>query len=128
MSTTTRTRLVEVRRPLLALHRALIEASLIDHERRHGRVELSNRIELVQTHPAFTWLRPIFSLLLRIDQALDDESTAVDSLLAETERLLSPADRGDELGRKYVEVLQEYPDAVLAHGALRRAVERGKSN
>lgn len=128
MSTFSRTRLVDVRKPLLQLHRALIEATLVDHERRHGRVEGTNRIDLVQTHPAFAWLRPISHLVMRIDEALEEPSAPVEPLLAETERLLAPADRDDELGRKYVEVLQSHPDAVLAHAALRRAVERGVMN
>jgi len=128
MSTFSRNRLVEVRNPLLALHRALVEASLVDHERLHGRVEGTNRIDLLQTHPAFAWLRPISQLVVRIDEALEEEGAALDPLLAETAGLLAPAERDDELGRKYVEVLQAHPDAVLAHAALRRAVERGTMN
>ena len=137
MSTFSRTRLVEVRNPLLALHRALVEASLLDHERLHGRVEGTNRIDLLQSHPEFAWLRPISQLVVRIDEALDavragqpleEEGVALDPLLAETAQLLAPAERDDELGRKYVEVLQQHPDAVLAHAALRHAVERGTMN
>jgi hypothetical protein len=90
MSTYTRTRLAEVRRPLLQLHRALIEASLVDHERRHRRVEGTNRIDLVRTNPAFAWLRPISELVMRIDEALDDEAAALEPLLAETARRSRP--------------------------------------
>jgi hypothetical protein len=125
MSTFSRSRLVDVRKPLLALHRALIEAALLDHEREHGRVEGSNRVELLQSHPSFAWLRPISQLVLRIDEALEEEGAPLDPLLAETAALLAPAERDDELGRRYVAVLQEHPDAVLAHAVLRHAVERG---
>jgi hypothetical protein len=129
MTTFTRSRLVEVRRPLLELHRVLIAASFIDHERSHGRAEgAQDRLDLVLEHPAFAWLKPISTLIVQIDEALENDETALDPLLAETERLLAPADRDDELGRRYVEVLQHHPDAVLAHAELRRAVERGTMN
>lgn len=100
----------------------------MDHERRHGRVEGTNRIDLVRTHPAFAWLRPISELVMRVDEALEEETAPIEPLLVEAARLLAPAERGDELGRKYVEVLQSHPDAVLAHAELRRAVERGLMN
>ncbi|MGZ3416988.1 MAG: hypothetical protein ACXWUG_06280 [Polyangiales bacterium] len=129
MSAFTRSRLVEVRRPLLELHRVLIAASLIDHERSHGRVEAAqDRLDLVIEHPAFAWLKPISQLIVQIDEALDEGEIALDPLLEETTRLLAPADRDDELGRRYVEVLQAHPDVVLAHAELRRAVEKGTMN
>jgi hypothetical protein len=129
MSAFSRYRLAKARRPLLTLHRALIEASIREHERAHGRVEGANRLELVRAHSDFAWLRPISTLIVRIDEALEDDSvSAVDALVSETERLLSPAERGDELGRRYVAMLQADPDTVLAHAELRRAVERSAMN
>ena len=53
---------------------------------------------------------------------------ALRASLKETERLLAPADRDDELGKRYVEVLQQHPDVVLAHASLRRAFEKGTMN
>jgi hypothetical protein len=125
----TRSRLVEVRSPVLALHRALIHASLVDHERLHGRAEgAQSRLDLVIEHPAFAWLRPISQLIVRIDEALDEGDQPLDPLLAEAQKLLAPAEREDDFGRRYVEVLQAHPDAVMAHADLRRAIERGTMN
>lgn len=125
MSTTNRSRLHDVRRPLLALHRALLDAAFVDYERAHGRIAATNdRLELVRTDPAFEWLSPVASLIVRLDEALDEGAPELlVALFAETRRLLSPADRSDDFGRRYLDILQQHPDVVLAHAALRHAVE-----
>jgi hypothetical protein len=118
-------RIAELRTPLLALHRALISATFIEFEKQHGRVEGTERLELLREHPAFRWLQPISSLIVRIDLA---EEADAPRLVAEAERLLAPADRGDELGSRYLDILQAHPEVVLAHAELRRAVERTAMN
>jgi hypothetical protein len=126
-----RTRLAEMRKPLMHLHRALVEASFLEYEREHGRLTSQERLDLLLDHPAFVWLRAISELIVRVDEVLEDASVlggVVDRVVKQVERLLAPADRDDELGRRHVELLQAHPDVVLAHAALRRAVERGLMN
>ena len=58
----------EVRRSLLDLHKALLDAQQIRYEREHGRVRSSGELlGLVLEHPAFAWLRSLSALIARLD-------------------------------------------------------------
>jgi len=65
-------RLETVRHELLALHRALLDAQRLVHEREHGKVTSGAFLELVIGAPEFAWLRPLTALIVGIDEALED--------------------------------------------------------
>ena len=97
--------LAEVRRHLLALHKALLDAERVEYERRHGRVRDGEFLAALLDDADLAWLKPLTALVAQIDEVLDD----------------------DEFRRRYAEVLQRSPDAVLAHGKALRALQtRGK--
>jgi hypothetical protein len=56
----------------LALHRALLDAQRITHEREHGKVTSGAFLELVIGAPEFAWLRPLTALIVGIDEALEE--------------------------------------------------------
>jgi hypothetical protein len=65
-------RLETVRHELLALHRALLDAQRVVHERAHGKVTSGAFLELVIGAPEFAWLRPLTALIVSIDEALEE--------------------------------------------------------
>jgi hypothetical protein len=65
-------RLETVRHELLTLHRALLDAQRIAHEREHGKVTAGAFLELVIGAPEFAWLRPLTALIVGIDEAIDE--------------------------------------------------------
>jgi hypothetical protein len=65
-------RLDTVRHELLALHRALLDAQRVVHERAHGKVTSGAFLELVIGGPEFAWLRPLTALIVSIDEALEE--------------------------------------------------------
>jgi hypothetical protein len=112
-------RLRDLRRGLLHLHKALLEAERATYEQSMGRVSSGELLQLVLNHERFAWLRYISELIVRIDEMLDADEPVTDddagSLLAEARALLKPAEDGNEFARKYFAALQKEPDAVLAH-------------
>ena len=125
VSAVTRGRLGEMRRALLRLHKALLEAERASYERGRGSVGGSGVfLQLVLIDPWFAWLRPVSELIVRINELLEPAQDAMEeealAALRRAAALFKPADGGGEFGRRYREALQQSPDAVLAHGELSR--------
>ncbi|MFN2512002.1 MAG: hypothetical protein ABR568_11230 [Pyrinomonadaceae bacterium] len=120
VSESTLQRLNQLRKPLLHLHKTLLDLEREAYERRHGRVENSYEVlQLVMHAPWFAWLHSLSGLVVRIDEMLDakepiTENEAV-AVLDETRVLLTPSETGSGFQKKYFSSLQESPDVVLAH-------------
>lgn len=113
------------RAALLELHRVLLEAVRVEHEREAGRVGSSEMLQLVAYDPRFAWLRPMSELIVALDelQAMPDvtERDAA-AVRVEIDDLLSSG--GPGFAERYFAALQQGPDLVLAHSEMQRAVAR----
>jgi hypothetical protein len=118
--------LTDLRRVLLHLHKTLLDWERADYEITHGRMEPMQALQLIYNHEQFAWLRPMSGLIVRIDEALDDDE-AVDlaPLMSDAQSLTSPA-AGSAHAARYHAALQELPDAVLAHGQVVGLMKRGR--
>lgn len=121
-------RLDAARRGLVRVHKALIDAEQVRYERTHGRIDSAGRLlQLVVNDPAFAWVRPLSSLIVRMDALLAEaevlDAADVDALIEHARRLLRPDADGQEFPRLYHRALQESPDVVLAHGAALTRLE-----
>lgn len=121
-------RIEAARRGLMQVHRAIIDAERLRYERVHGRVDGAGRLlQLVINDPAFAWVRPLSSLIVRMDTLLAEEGTLdsdeVDALIEQARRHLRPDAAGSEFARLYDRAIQESPDVVLAHGAALSLLE-----
>jgi hypothetical protein len=118
------TALTEVRHRLLALHRALLDAERLDYERIHGRTNPGEFLALVIGDAAFAWLQPMTTLIVQLDELLEDENAPGDreAWLIRVRELLAPDAQGDTFQRHYAAALQRSVDVVLAHGAILQAM------
>ena len=115
------------REALSELHRTLIEAARVEHERQHGPVGGPGELlRLLTQHPGFAWLQPVSELLADLD-ALHAEPPTED--LAQAVRrageslLLTPlAGEPTNFRRRYSEMLQANPSVVVAHGRVRHVL------
>ncbi len=115
-----RQRSLELRKALLALHKALIDSERVTFEKTMGHIHSPNHfLQLLTSDPWFTWLQPLSSLIVSIDEALDQKepltSSDVDALVSQSGRLLVPVEHGDGFSGHYFEALQRDPHVVLAH-------------
>jgi len=94
--------LLDARNPLLDLHKTLVDAERREYERAHGRMTDGQFLNALVKDPALAWLKPLTALLASLDGLLEDK----------------------EFHRRYAEVLQRSPDAVLAHGRTIRVLQR----
>jgi len=123
-----RTKLVDLRRRLLTLHKVLLEDARTAYELDRGRVQSSGHLlQLVISDPWFAWLHSLSGLIVRIDEAVDRGSTATAAdavaLVDQVEQLLTASESGEGFPRRYFEALQRQPAVALAHGDVRRVLK-----
>ena len=87
--------LTDLRRALLPLHKTLLEWERMIYEREHGRkMGAGELLQIIMIAPQFAWLRPISEVIVRIDQALDEEApdtpVDVDAIIIQARRLVAP--------------------------------------
>jgi hypothetical protein len=111
-----------MRRELLDLHRALVDSERREYERIRGRMTDRAFLEALIGAPELAWLNPLTSLIVRLEEALEEaaaENAAqapVQDCLAEIRKLLRPSAQGPGFQRKYADAMQRSPEVVLAHG------------
>ena len=119
-------RVEELRRALLLVHRAILDAERADHERRHGAVGGPEFLRLLLNDLRYDWLRPLSELVIQFDETqaeaakegepIPDERVEV--LVDAARELLLPPKPGVAFGRRYADLLQREPDVVMAHAGL----------
>ncbi len=120
-----RQRALDLRNALLALHKALIDSERVTFEKTMGAIQSPNHfLQLLTSDPWFTWLQPLSSLIVSMDEMLaQNEPLAIgelDALASQTGRLLTPVEHGDGFSGHYFEALQRDPHVVLAHADVVR--------
>lgn len=114
-----RTQLVEVRRGLLRLHKALIDSERAEWERGRGPVTNAELLQALIEDPFFAWLRPFSGLIVQIDEALSGEEAVTEEAARDfvnEARALISVDEGDEpTVNRYDLVCRRDPNALLMH-------------
>ncbi len=110
-----------LRGPLLDLHKTLVDAEREDYERGRGRMSDGEFLKALIDDPAFAWLGALTALIVRLEELEADDLSK--EYVAEIRRLLKPDASGSAFQRKYAELLQNRPEALVAHGAVMRALQ-----
>ena len=117
----------ELRRAVLETHKALMDAQRIRYERLHGRIATSGEfLGLVLEHPQFAWLRALSALIARLDEWLDEDKADADELNAVVtalRELIGPQGQNAVFSSAYWEIVNDVPEATIAHVKLWRLLE-----
>ena len=62
--------LSDIRMRLLRLHRALLDAEKVEHERAHGAITPAAFLQLLIGDPRFSWLSALSELIVQLDDAV----------------------------------------------------------
>ncbi len=118
-------RLRDIREALLRVHRALLDWERRGHERVYGRLSATELLQVLLHDPEFAWLRPLSECIVRIDEmvAADGEQDE-DAILVRVRALASPDADGTPYAQRYLQAIQDSPDAVLAHRDLLALLRR----
>jgi hypothetical protein len=115
-----------MRRELLDLHRALVDSERREYERVRGRMTDRAFLEALIGARELAWLNPLTSLIVRLEEAVE-ENAGVEDCLDQVRKLLRPAAEGQGFQRKYAEAMQRSPEVIVAHGRAVAAVGREES-
>jgi hypothetical protein len=123
----------ELRRALLLVHRAILDAERADHERRHGAIGGPEFLRLLLNDLRYDWLRPLSELVIQFDETQDEAAKEgepipderVEVLVDAARELLLPPKPGVAFGRRYADLLQREPDVVMAHAGLVQTLRDG---
>lgn len=118
-----------MRSALLDLHRALVDSERREYERVRGRVTDRAFLEALIGDPELAWLNPLTSLIVRLEEVLEEDlgAAAIGDCVDEIRKLLRPNAGGLGFQRKYAEAMQRSPEVVVAHGRAVAAVGREES-
>jgi hypothetical protein len=123
--------LFDLRKALLHLHKTMLDWERSAYERVHGRVSAGELLRVIVEDPQFAWLRPMSSLIVRIDETVDteegDATVEVDALIARAREVVAPAAATSSNAPRYLAALQEHPDAVFAHRAVTNVLKSARS-
>jgi hypothetical protein len=115
-----------LRHRLLELHKCLLDAERATYEAQHGRVSANAFLQALTSDPALTWLAPLNTAIVRLDELLDlaDDTSAGDHAMALNEHLvalralLTLDSRVDPFAARYRALIDANADVAFAHGAL----------
>jgi hypothetical protein len=113
--------LADIRSPLLDLHKTLVDAEREDYERSRGRMQDGEFLKALIDDPAFAWLGALTALIVRLEEL--EPAELPKEYIAEIRRLLKPDPAGSAFQKKYEDLLQRRPEALVAHGAVMRKLQ-----
>ena len=110
--------MLELRPALLELHRAIVAFERETYERRTGEVNAAAFLRVLIEDEAYGWLRPLSSLIVR----MDDEDGDAAALAAEARALIRPDFTGTPFQARYAWLIEQSPDVAYAHGVVKQAL------
>ncbi|KAE8756156.1 MULTISPECIES: hypothetical protein [Paraburkholderia] len=113
--------LSEIRKPLLALHKSILDHERASYEKEFGPVTPAAFLQVLINGSAFRWLTPLSTVIANVDEILDDkEADAADRLAAAeaVSGLFSPDQPNNAFLPRYLPLLQADPAILHHHGQV----------
>ena len=125
MSVEPRAAVRELAQALRALHRHALTLTQQSFEKLHGSVRGPGELLQLAVHdPLFAWLRPLSQEIVALDELAEADEIGEPDLDAARASVAELLDASSEFRGPYLVYLQEEPDLVLAHAAVRKLLGR----
>lgn len=110
----------EVRKPLLTLHKAILDYERAEYEREFGPVTPAAFLQVLINGSGFRWLMPLSSVITNIDESLDaKDATAEDRIgAAQAVCALFAGAESKDFFERYQALLQASPHVAQLHGQV----------
>lgn len=113
--------LSEIRRPLLALHKSILDHERAAYEKKAGALSPAAFLQQLIGGTEFRWISPLSTAIANIDELLEDEKVTADEKIAGAQSIvgLFESDTPDNAFRtRYLPLLQESPAILHQHGQV----------
>lgn len=111
----------EVRKPLLTLHKAILDHERASYEKEFGQVTPAAFLQVLINGSGFRWITPLSTVIASVDETLDDkEATDTDRIGAveSVTALFSDVIPGNTFLPRYLPLLQASPTILHEHGRV----------
>ncbi|WP_345814618.1 hypothetical protein AAGS40_20610 [Paraburkholderia sp. PREW-6R] len=113
--------LSEIRKPLLALHKAILDHERAAYEKEFGPVTPAAFLQVLINGSGFRWLTPLSTVIASVDEILDDKEADAGDRLAAAEAVtgLFSSDMPNNIFLpRYLPLLQSDPGILHHHGQV----------
>ena len=110
-----------IRKPLLVLHKAILDHERALYEKEFGPVTPAAFLQVLINGTGFRWLNPLSTVIANTDEILDDEKATSADRVAAVEAvtgLFSEDLPGNIFLPHYRQILQSSPEILHAHGQV----------
>lgn len=117
--------LKNVRKPLLSLHKSILDHERAAFEKANGPVTPAAFLSELINGAGFRWISPLSTAIANIDELLDDDKATAEEKIAGAQAIASlfSADAPDNAFRqRYLPLLQESPAILHEHGTVVQAL------
>lgn len=117
--------LKDVRKPLLALHKSILDHERAAYEKAVGPVTPAAFLQQLIGGADFRWIAPLSTAIANIDELLDDRKATADDQIAgaqEVAALFELEAPDNTFRQRYLPLLQESPAILHEHGRVVQAL------
>ncbi len=110
----------DVRKPLLTLHKAILDHERAAYEREFGPVTPAAFLQVLINGSGFRWIAPLSTVITNIDESLDAKDATDEDRIgaAEAVRALFSGEESAEFFEHYQVLLQASPHVLQLHGEV----------
>jgi hypothetical protein len=123
--------LSDIRKPLLALHKAILDHERASYEKEFGPVTPAAFLQVLINGSGFRWLTPLSTIIANVDEILDDKEADAADRLAAAEAvtgLFSVDQPNNSFLPRYLPLLQADPGILHLHGQVSQLLRGAQSN
>jgi len=112
--------LSDVRKPLLTLHKAILDYERAQYEREFGPVTPAAFLQVLINGSGFRWLMPLSTVIANVDETLDAKDAGADDRIGAAQGVaaLFSGEESAEFYERYQALLQASPEILHLHGAV----------
>ncbi|WP_321887169.1 hypothetical protein [Paraburkholderia bannensis] len=112
--------LSEVRKPLLNLHKAMLDHERAEYEREFGPTTPAAFLQVLINGTGFRWLMPLSTVIANVDETLDAKDAKPEDRIGAAEGVtgLFSGEESAEFFERYQALLQKSPEVLQLHGVV----------
>ncbi len=111
----------EIRKPLLALHKAILDHERVSYEKEVGPITPAAFLQALINGEGFRWITPLSTVIANVDETLDDDDATSEERIASVQGVvgLFSQERPDNAFlTPYGQLLQTSPAVLHEHGRV----------
>ncbi|TAM04299.1 MAG: hypothetical protein EPN70_11790 [Paraburkholderia sp.] len=110
----------DVRKPLLTLHKAILDHERADYQREFGPVTPAAFLQVLINGSGFRWISPLSAVITNLDESLDAKDATDEDRIGAAQAVcaLFSGEESVEFFTRYQSLMQASPEVLQLHGRL----------